>query len=376
MNIAQIYGQKAVVPYTNSKAIPQSVADPNLIMGVELEIESVPQGDELRVPGMVSTEDGSLRNHGREYITNPMTGSVLYHVLNNFFTKNKEALSKADNYSERTSIHVHCNCQDLTIPRLKTVLMLYQVYEKLLYAYIGNDRDKNIFCVPWSETMLTYSLLDKLLVENPSSVDLVRHWQKYTGLNLLPLRAQGTIEFRHMHGNNDLTFIFNWTNLIGSLFAKARSTDFEEVKESVMNLNTTSNYILFTEEIFKQWSPLLMTNPNYRELLEEGVLNVKFLVAHKEEKTKKPFGSSEYDITWDEVNRMAVDFQALRREGRANRFNAVPRAVDLAAAQQPVEAAAGGRRNPFAVPPQFFNQAGQEGERINNMLREDHRELE
>lgn len=256
--------------YTNSKATPLHCADPRLLYGLELEIENVPNWDELVVAGMTSVEDGSLRNNGREFLTSPSTFSVVSHMLERFFDRAK--LTK-NNYSERCSVHVHANCQDLTTDQLSGLCMLYQVYERLLYTFAGEERDKNIFCIPWDQTMITYNVINNI---ESKRLNQLKSWAKYTGLNLLPLLTLGTIEFRHMPGTCDINKIKTWLNLIGSLFSYVRNTDLDSIKKQLVELNSTSQYADLTSKVFTSWSKEVSKLPNYQMILEEGVLNMKY----------------------------------------------------------------------------------------------------
>jgi hypothetical protein len=267
--IGQIFGVGFPVCKRFTKSVELECSNKQLVYGVELEIENT-QGSDWVIEGMHGEEDGSLRNNGYEYITTPMTFSHLAYCLQRFF-----AHSRVDdvNYSDRCSVHVHANCVDLTVDQLSTVVMLYQTFEKILFEFIGNDRDKNIFCVPWSETQLNYGAVSR--IANGSFEP--RQWQKYTALNLIPLRTLGTIEFRHMAGTSDLDRILRWCNLIGCLFYFASENEFAKVKEEIIKLNTNSFYRLFLEKVFTRWSNLLLS-PKLDELLEDGVLQMKYSV--------------------------------------------------------------------------------------------------
>lgn len=298
MTIASDYGLSMPMVYTHNKAVPLKCADPSLLYGVELEIENVPHWGDLVVQGMSAVEDGSLRNHGREFITLPATYSVLMHILERFFTKAK--LSD-DNYSERCSVHVHANCLDMELDQVAGVCLLYQVFERLLYAFVGNDRDRNIFCIPWDQTTLTYQAITNLNAKAGGP----RHWQKYTGLNIIPLADKGTLEFRQMNGTYDLERIGQWLNLIGSMYAYAKKTPLEKIKEEFVNLNTTSAYTNMTENVFTDWAYILMSVPGYKLSLEEGVLNMKYSLMNPVKSTlaKKPLGETLMD--GDEVERLS-----------------------------------------------------------------------
>ena len=198
-----------------------------------------------------------------------MTISVLKFCLEQFFERSK--VTEA-NYSERCSVHVHANCRDLSLDQVSVVALLYQVFEVLLFQFIGADRNKNIFCVPWYETTLTYNVINNLKSGDHHGL---KKWQKYTALNLLPLYRYGTVEFRHMAGTNNLKFIIDWCNLIGCLFAYAKEHTLEQTKEWIIDLNTTSAYRDTLQTVFGNWADLLRT-PGFEVLLEEGVLNMKY----------------------------------------------------------------------------------------------------
>lgn len=276
-NILTHYGLTPVKPATNSKVVPLKYPDPSLIMGVELEIENT--HEDFYTTGFIVTDDGSLRNRGREYISRPMTYSVLQHYLSEFFAKNK---LNDGNYSERTSIHVHCNCQDLTFEQLASLLLVYQVFERMLFQFVGAERDKNIFCVPLYECALSYQAVERLLTLDAK---VIHNWSKYSALNLLRLEDLGTVEFRHMPGTCDHVKITKWLGLIGCLFAFVRSHTITEIKEMFINLNTSSQYKNVTQQVFGEYSSVWDMVP-YESLLEDGVLNMKYSLIKQ---TKTPY---------------------------------------------------------------------------------------
>jgi len=224
--ISDIFGFK-VSPKTYARSVPLENPDPSLLYGVELEIEHCENYGDWSVGGITVTKDDSLRNYGKEFITAPMTYSHLAFVLKTFF--NKAKLTEI-NYSDRTSVHVHANVQDLTCKQVASIFLLYATFEKLLYAFAGGDRDKNIFCVPWSETNITNNLVTAFAEDN---INKVKKWQKYTGLNILPIFKQGTIEFRHLPGTCDLQKILLWCRLIGAMFSYARNNEFDFIYKSM-----------------------------------------------------------------------------------------------------------------------------------------------
>lgn len=286
-NVALYYGLSPVRALTNGKVAPLKFPDPGLVMGIELEIENT--HSEFHTTGFSVTEDGSLRNNGREYISRPMTYSVLQHYLGEFFAKNK---LNENNYSERTSIHVHCNCQDLTFEQLASLLLIYQVFEKMLFQFVGAERDKNIFCVPLYECALSYQAVERLLA---TDTRVIQNWSKYSALNLLRLQDLGTVEFRHMPGTCDHAKITQWFGLIGCLFAFIRSHNITEIKEMFVNLNTSSQYKNVTQQVFGEYSSVWDMVP-YESLLEDGVLNMKYsLIKQNKLEPRIVFSSTNID---------------------------------------------------------------------------------
>lgn len=141
--------------------------------------------------------------------------------MNNYLAKNCC-------FSPRTSVHIHLNMQDFTTPQVFDYVLLYTLFEKLFYKFCGRGRIKNIYCVPLIDTDLLVQLSEK----QPETAG----WSKYTGLNLLPLQNYGTIEFRHMHGTNDVGKLCVWIDMITKLKEYVRSTDTRTIRNEIINM--------------------------------------------------------------------------------------------------------------------------------------------
>lgn len=259
-----------------------STAFPDLIMGTELEIEGCAEGvewaEQVANIGFRVENDGSLRGrnntngnqdlegYGLEFISKPMESDVLATAVHQFFQKTKFT---EKNYSDRCSVHVHVNCQNLEWADVACISLLYSVVEDCLFHFIGNNRSNNIFCIPWSQCRISYDLVDKLTKENSG----VPHaWQKYTALNLQPLERYGTVEFRHMEGTHDPERITQWLNIIGSMFRYCRGTNIGDLMKEVLALNTSSDYRGFFDRVFMG---NLHYNDEFETYLENGVINAK-----------------------------------------------------------------------------------------------------
>lgn len=253
---------------------------PNTCFGVEIELEDIRR--EPICYGFTTKEDGSLRNRGQEFVSPPWSFDTLSEQLPNLYTSNKYGVK---NVSERCSVHVHLNCQRLSKEQLISLIKLYQVLERMLFAWIGDDRDKSIFCVPLHETLITYSLFESK--ELTAIVTKFKRWQKYTALNLLRLFDLGTVEFRHMAGQGSPERILQWLEIIGSIYEFIYTTNLRELDKLLLNLNTTSEYKRLIEHIFKEYSGYF-NGHDYQLLLEEGVLMLKGMVLSQKEARKPP----------------------------------------------------------------------------------------
>jgi hypothetical protein len=294
--IQQTFGFDNVVPWTSSKAIPLQNPAPGLLYGLELEVEGA--RNDWKTVGMTVKEDGSLRNNGLEFITKPMTYSNLGYLLEYFFKRNPIT---ADNYSERCSVHVHINALDMTEDEIAAFCLVYQVFERVLFNWIGHGRDKNIFCVPWYDTLMTYRVVDRIINKDNY---VLRGWQKYTALNLTPLTTQGTMEFRHMEGTHDVARILTWVRLIGYMYTFARTLGLEKTKSNFIDLNTTSQYMATLEQVFQQDAPVLRT-PGFEEKIEDGVLRMKYTLMDNGQAKKRDL---------NEILRMAQEQLVRQRE--------------------------------------------------------------
>lgn len=295
--IGKVLGLKAPMPWNTSKVVPLNAPCPSLLYGIELEIEEISNDRDPYVPhGMRSTEDGSLRStpghFSREFITEPMTYSHVAFTLKDFFARNG---FNDSNYSERCSIHVHTNVHNLTFEQLATLLLTYQVYERVLFNWVGHERDRNIFCVPWYDTTMTFRIVDRIKHADQYTFS---EWQKYTALNLIPVHAQASIEWRHMHGHCDIDVLLQWLRLIGHIYQFALDVSFEEAKTNFANLNTTSQYLTALNQVFLNDADILRA-PGYEQHMEDGVLAMKYSLLTKPPAQESKFKSVRTN-TWDD----------------------------------------------------------------------------
>ena len=282
--VLELWGMRKVAPLRdkNYRETP-GMSAPDLLMGMELEIENWEFSGAEAPVGWSFTTDGSLRGESVEAITKPTKQKFLPELLKDFYSKYKIT---QDNYSDRCSVHVHVNCQDLTIEQVQMVALTYQVMENMLLAFVGHDRAINVFCVPWSQCTMSHAMVSNMASDGTDHV--VRNWQKYTALNLLPLREYGTVEFRHLHGTCDMDVITKWLNLIGCIINYATTTSKVDFYDVISNINTTSAYKAFIQQVFGEYHIILADIADADMHIADGVLNCKLAILDDMKDKKKP----------------------------------------------------------------------------------------
>jgi hypothetical protein len=93
---------------------------------------------------------------------------------------------------------------------LKKFVLLYVLFEPAFFHFAGEKRKNNIHCVP-----LTYTALAANYGNTIGSQ--AQQWSKYTAFNLLPVRNQGSVEFRHLGGTGDVNRYVKWLTMIKDL---------------------------------------------------------------------------------------------------------------------------------------------------------------
>lgn len=218
--------------------------DPKAYVGVEVEVENVLMVDPNITLGFWSVhQDGSLRNHGREFKTPPIQLCYLEPALVHLF----KGLNPNIDFSKRTSIHFHFDMTNNTPDESISTLLLYTAVENLLFKFASLERRKNIFCVPITESVIFWKPI-------ASSMDFLmqagNYWHKYTAMNILPIRELGTFEYRHMPGTTNVRTLLIWADLLSRLRVYAYKTPLKEVIKRIGELNTSSRYLNFLQDVF------------------------------------------------------------------------------------------------------------------------------
>ena len=183
-------------------------------IGVEIEMEG---SSEFPVFGSSADwrkeHDGSLRGHSAEYVfRKPLSLEKAKKAV----TKLKSTLDNNGNkiiYSERAGVHVHVNCQHMTVEQVIRYASLYYCFETVLTKFCGEWREGNHFCLRLQDaeailfTLLQVTRQSKILKVNN---DIYR----YAALNFRSLGMYGSLEFRAMETQPDLSKINEWCDML------------------------------------------------------------------------------------------------------------------------------------------------------------------
>lgn len=236
-----------------------------MIVGIEVEAERVGgSANHLDGEGFAVKEDHSLRNNGREVVTYPISADYAVPA----FAKIVSNLGQKVEFTKRTSIHVHMDCTRLTMEQVLNIVYVYTLFEESLFGFCDPSRRRSIFCVPL--TSFISGELDTL-------ESMVSRWGKYSALNLMTLQTLGTVEFRHLEGTNDVEKFRKWVYLISRIYAYAISKPTNKLLETILKLNTNSNYYEFANDVFGDLLDIISRN-----LVENMVVGIRHLKTIKQ----------------------------------------------------------------------------------------------
>lgn len=257
------------------KISSQAVIKDHTFVGIEIEVENIEE-----VPSYLrlwsTVKDGSLRNNGREFVSLPIPASTASIALE--WLKHRLEIKNNPEFTNRTSVHVHVNVSDMTKNQVKSFILTYLLFERVLYEFAGGNRFNNIFCVPLSHAGY-YKTLNYLFTFDKYDDDrfiyqLSDQWHKYTGCNLKTITDKGTIEFRHLPGTLDVEKISVWIGMILKMKEYSSSKDTKKLFEEIAELNTNSSYDMMLSKVFGEYSYYLQFR-NLHKLMEKDVTHIK-----------------------------------------------------------------------------------------------------
>lgn len=162
-------------------------------VGIELEIE----GHGLPgVPNWQAKSEGSLQG-GIEYISKPIKADAVKGLVDSL-AKNIKSEGGTIKESYRCSTHIHVNVLPETLENVLGFMVVFTMFEPLLLALCGPQRDGNLFCMSSFDTGDTVSSFEALCETFDRLKE--RGWGfergKYSSFNTGRLADLGTLEAR------------------------------------------------------------------------------------------------------------------------------------------------------------------------------------
>lgn len=235
-----------------------------VLIGVELELERVLKLTDIP-KNWIIVVDNSLKLQGLEFTCLMSHTKAMDNIL---------ALYKTIDFitSSRCSTHVHVNILDLTYKQLKTLLVLYTIFERYLFEISGRRYNSN-YCVPVQHTY------KRLLYTNGSPLDLANLYPKYSAIHAFAQDEKkgttiGTLEFRHAKASADPQVLVDWINTVVALKQSCMTINHEELIASLYEMRSTSEYLNLFNSVFGE-DPRTNNISKFKRDIEYGITFVK-----------------------------------------------------------------------------------------------------
>lgn len=233
--------------YTGVKTYFSKYLNP---IGIEVEAENINTVAAKRLmpkfPFWTVTSDGSLKISGAEFISTPLSGQQIDYALNDL----EEILAGSSEeilWSHRTSIHVHLNCSTLKVSQIDAIIALYALFEDVYFSMVAPHRKGNSYCFPITDVAPDQTIVSKGV--------------KYCALNTSTLYKYCTMEFRAMHGNNNMQLLRRWIQMCVKLHYFIEDNYRNNAPKQVIKLLTPENILPLFKRIYGATATLF--NPDF-----------------------------------------------------------------------------------------------------------------
>jgi hypothetical protein len=187
-------------------------------VGIEVEMEGAPTWlrNELDT-SWLATLDGSLKDaHALEYVLKaPVARNDVAEAVNRLYS-NISKVGGIIRPSMRAGVHIHINCQQLSILQLINFIVTYYCIEDALTENLGADRVGNLFCLRISDAEAPLSRLNGF-IRSKSMGYLQTDDIRYAALNLTALAKYGSLEFRALKTPTQGAEIIEWVDTLLSI---------------------------------------------------------------------------------------------------------------------------------------------------------------
>lgn len=260
----------------------QSVKLEDRVVGLELEQEFSANITPIKSRVWYTKEDHSLRNFGYEFVTD---GPISIANVESATKELEDYLSKQPliRNSPRTSFHVHHNVLDEMPEHIVNSILLYWLFENVLFKMCDKEREGHLFCLRLKDSIgIALELRNSVYKDNVPFESFRGDGWRYGGINLNALLKFGTLESRGLHGVHTAKEMQAWTLLFHKIISSGKKFDNPEMLMDYFYKNSYDNLIRM---VFDDMTDTFVSlDKNYRDLMDENVCTV---------------ASVAYCISWD-----------------------------------------------------------------------------
>ena len=243
-------------------------------VGIEIEMEGrrFIKDNTLLKPFWSYHHDGSLRGEDNaEYVLcKPIKFSQVSEVVEILWELLKGNKASIDE-SNRTSVHVHLNCQKFHLNRLTSFAALYFCLEEILTEWCGEHRVGNLFCLRAKDAPGIISSFKRFIVaDGKSELSSCLH---YANFNTNALAKFGSIEIRSMRGATTPTLVTSWVSILERIYTLSES--FPDPRE-ICSLFSQQGPLAFFESLLGDWAFVLrqdlsLSDDHIKDSMYEGI---------------------------------------------------------------------------------------------------------
>lgn len=245
--------------------------------GIEVEIENCKfdsRGPVYKTvcEGWETKQDGSLRN-GVEFVTRlgMMGGDCLAYM-----EALEHLLMDSSKLTVRCGLHIHVDVTGHRMEDLYKLFLVYSVMEPLFFEVSGRRYSNKHCClVQDSANAITSALNYGHQRDWFKFAASLRKATKYMAMNIYPTSTFGSIEFRQHEGTISVAKVSKWMHILADLCCGVKPIKVESLEETILGLNTTSEYARFIDRMFPNSKNGLLEVEDFHKRMYPGVAYVK-----------------------------------------------------------------------------------------------------
>lgn len=201
-------------------------------VGIEIEVEgsNLPICEEY----WNNEKDGSLKGlETAEYVLRKPTDLDGVVIALEYLSEMYKACGTKVDDTVRAGVHIHINCQKLTMVQLYTFMTVYLVLENVLVRWCGPSREGNLFCLRASDAEGVLTVAREAAISKKFRACMFSDDIRYASMNMKALGNYGSLEFRAMRGTDNFNLIYKWASILYGLkeFSKNINKPIEVIEQ-------------------------------------------------------------------------------------------------------------------------------------------------